>query len=133
MTENQDAFYAQLAFNHRVNKALTYALSAGRTIQTGVQLGLYNQILDYYFARWSAYWDVIRHFTIGTGLFYEDGTQVGGVSEDFIRWGVELNIGRSITKKLSAGLSYRFFDRESDLPNRDYVINSIFLNCTYRF
>ena len=133
LTEDQGAFYGQFTLHHRVNKVLTYALVGGRMIQTGVQLGLYGQNLDYYFLRWSASWNVMRKMTLSTACFFEEGTQTGSFEEDFTRWGLEINLGRLITQKLTAGLGYRFMNRDSSQPLRGYTINSIFLNCAYRF
>ncbi len=133
VTNQQEAIYAQLSFNHRLNKWLTYTLYGGRKFDAGLQWGLFAQNVEYYFAYWNAYWNVISNISLRTGLFYEDGSVSGSLTEDFYRVGTEVGVSRPITQKLTVSLGYRYYYRDSNLPLRDYRVNSIVLNCAYRF
>jgi hypothetical protein len=129
-TTNQfSGFYAQIGLTHRLNQYVTYTLSGGRSIT----FAFYGGAVDLYNALWQANWQIIDQVSIATSLSYEHGTQVGAGAEVFDRWGAGLSLGRPITKKLSGGLAYQFYKRDSDQPGRDYTVNSLSLSFSYIF
>lgn len=67
--ENLDAFYGSLGLQHRVNRIVSYSLEAGRDIQ----IGFSSDVLDLYFARIQASWNLIRKISLSTQLSYEWG------------------------------------------------------------
>jgi hypothetical protein len=121
--------YSELDLNHRVNQYVDYTLSGGRT----VNFAYFGGTVDLYFARWQANWKVLRKIEIGTSFQYDHGTQLSLGGETFDRYGPGLSVGRTITHKLYASLSYQFYWRGSDTPNRDYTDNVLLLNGTYQF
>jgi hypothetical protein len=123
--------YAQIAISHRLNDSVDYMLSGGRTLS----FALYGGTIDLYSARLQVNWKIVQKVNIGTSLDYEHGSQVGSGTETFDRYGAGITLGRTITKKLSGSLGYRFFWRGSDLPGRegDYVVNVASLNLNYAF
>lgn len=126
---NLDAFYGSLGVQHRVNRIVSYSLEAGRDIQ----IGFSSDVLDLYFARLQASWNLIRKISLSTQLSYEWGQETGGAGDKLTRYGGGLGLGRALTEKLGASLSYNFLNRISDTPGRDYWENRVTLSLTYAF
>jgi hypothetical protein len=124
-----NGMYAELDLTHRLNEYVTYTLSGGRTIN----LAFYGGTVDEYYARLSAAWQFLRKMNLGTTLSYEYGTQLSGTPETWDRYGFAINLGRSITSKLSGSLGYQFYLRQSDLPGRSYDLNVLSLSFNYVF
>jgi hypothetical protein len=121
--------YAQIAISHRPNASVDYTLSGGRTLN----FAFYGGTVDMYYARLQANWKIMQKVNIGTSLDYEHGSQVGFGTETFDRYGAGITLGRTLTKKLSGSLGYRFFWRESDLSGQGYTVNVVSLNLHYAF
>jgi hypothetical protein len=124
-----NAAYGSLALQHRVNRILSYSLEAGRDIQ----IGLFSDILDLYYARLQSSWNLIHKLSLTTHLSYEWGKESGGVGDKITRYGGGIGVGRTITEKLSARLSYDLLVRNSDLPGREYLQNRLGLSLSYLF
>ena len=127
--EDFSGVYADVSLKHRLNEYVTYTLSGGRTIQ----LGFYSGTVDLYYARWSANWKLIEKVGVGTTFSYEAGEQFSQSLEEFKRWGAGLNLTRQMGRKISAGLSYQFYSRNSNLDGGDYVANIASLNLNWTF
>jgi len=121
--------YGQLDLTHRVNQYVTQTLSGGRTISVAYAGGT----IDRYFVHWQADWQVLRKISLGTSFSYEHGSQVSGGAETYDQYGPGLTLGKSITEKLSGSLGYQIYWRDSNLPGRNYTVNVVSLNLTYRF
>jgi hypothetical protein len=79
---------------------------------------------------------LVKNLTFNTGLSYENGTQGGTtatttVEENYDWLSGNLGLSHPITKRLIAGLNYRFTIRSSNLPSRDYTQNVVGLRVTY--
>ena len=123
-----NGIYARLGLNHRVNKHLEYNLDAGRSIS----FGFFNGTVDMYSAVLDARWHVFEKLSLGTGFEFEHGTELTSSSETFDRFGPRLSLDRPLTAKMSGALRYQFYHRLSDVAGRDYNINLVTLNITYR-
>lgn len=121
--------YAQLELSHRVNRFVDYALGGGRSIS----FGFFGGTIDLYTARLLANWRVIRDFTLSTGFLYEHGQQLSVDQENFDRFGPSIAIGHRFVENLSTSLSYQYFSRLSDLPDRDYDAHIANLSIRYQF
>jgi len=130
--------YGQVDLQHQLNRFVAYTLSAGRTIN----FGFYANSVDLIFIRLLTNWRIVRKVTIGTSFDFETGSEgiffntrngAGRLPETFNRYGGRLTVGRGITAKASASLSYQFFWRNSNLPGRSYTDNIVSLNFNYRF
>ena len=121
--------YVQLSLNHRLNRLLNYSISGGRTLNTT----FYGGTVVMVDARCALNWNILRNTTVTTSFDYEHGTQFYGTTEIFDRYGPSISLARRITAKLSATLSYQYYWRASDLPDRDYSNNILQLALTYRF
>jgi len=127
-----DAFYVQLSLSHRLNQFINYSLSGGRNVTFGFSGGA----IDLYFATLQGSWNLIRATSLSGGLTYEHGTELAvgtHETETFTRYGANISLGRTLTRKLSASIGYQFFWRESDLANRDYTENIFRLSFAYNF
>jgi hypothetical protein len=124
-----NSFYGSLNLEHRVNQYLSYNLQIGR----GLNAGLFSDTVNQYYARLETDLNVLRRCQIKLGFTYENGTETGGLGENFERYGISARISRPITQKLSASLNYYFWDRFSNLPDRSYTQNQVLLNLTYNF
>jgi hypothetical protein len=129
LAEDFSGVYAQLALRHRVNQYLEYTLSGGRTIT----FAYYGGTVDLWTARWQGTWRVMQQINISSSIEYEHGTELFQGGEVFDRVGLRLSAGRQITQKLGASLAYQIYWRESDLPGRDYVVQTIGLDLRYAF
>jgi len=128
-SKDLNAIYGSLAVQHRVNRIVSYSLEAGRD----VQIGLFSDILDLYFARLQANWNLIHKVSLGTHLSYEWGTESGGAGDEITRYGGGISVGRGLTEKLSARLYYDLLVRNSNLPGREYLQNRVGLSLAYAF
>jgi hypothetical protein len=106
-------------------------LSGGRNIS----YTFYGGTADLYFARLAARWRVLQKIGISTSLDYDGGTQYTGgrTSEDFNRYGGSISLTRAITKKLSSGITYRHYFRDSESRDWSYSVNIVSLNFSYSF
>ncbi len=142
---NSNDFYANFLLSHRVNSVLTHSLSAGHETQLGVNSNYIR--LDY--VRHTANWNILLHTLLTTELFYENGTDSGGVplrapgidplifnpfvAEHIHRYGGALTLGYQLTQHVTLGLRYQYIQKDSDLPLRDYRQNRVSLDGTYSF
>ena len=141
VTSDTSAFYFSLSLSHRVNRILSYSLSAGRS----TDLAAYGQAQSYYFARLTPNWNLFKNYPISTSLWWQQGTQVynntGNGGEDYTQIGLGVTVSRSLTKKLSASLGYQFIQETSsqaskpsaNQSNLNYTENIVDLNLSYQF
>ncbi len=122
--------YADLQVRHEVNQYVDYTLRGGREIS----YALFGGTAEVYFARLSVNWKLLQKITLTTTVDYDGGTQYEAASvEDFSRIGGGIALSRGITEKLSASLGYRYYQRDSNLPERSYGVNVVNLNFNYAF
>lgn len=121
--------YGSLGLTHRVNRIVSYTVDAGRDIQ----IGLFSDILDLYYARLQSNWNLVQKFSLSTRLSYEWGEETGGANDQLTRYGGGISIGRNITEKLRGSLGYDIMVRDSELAGRSYVQNRVLLQLNYAF
>jgi hypothetical protein len=120
-------FYARLGLNHRLNQYLDYDLTGGRNISFGFFAGT----IDLYDAVLQLHWHFFEKLIIETGFQFEHGSQVLFGEEKFDRFGPRVSLRRSISAKMSAGLRYQFFHRDSNQPGGDYEMNLVIASLDY--
>jgi hypothetical protein len=129
------SLYFQFSVSHRVNRFLNYSLSAGRSTESSA----YGQPYDRYFVRLEPSWTLFKNYQLSTPIFWEKGSQLAnqlygsGGSTDYNQYGAGINIGRSITQKLSGTLGYQFVRESSGQSGLNYTANIVSLNFSYRF
>jgi hypothetical protein len=126
---NVDAIYGDLTLTHRPHAKFAYGLSVGRQIQ----LGIYSDTLDLYYARLNQTWYVLRKFNLRTSQFYEHAEESRGNPEILDRFGVGLELSYPLTQKLSAATRYDFVTKDSNLPRANYTQNRLVFELLYRF
>lgn len=129
-SRDTNSYYLNLTIVHRLNRFYDDKLSIGHIDQ----VGLLAQRSKSTYARYSSVWKLNRRFNIGFGLFFEDVEETGGLGgSKYDRYGLTLDTGYQITKKLTAGLSYQFTRKRSDVMTLDYDQNRVALTLSYQF
>jgi hypothetical protein len=121
--------YGQLDITHRVNQFVAYTLSGGRTLN----VAYYGGTIDRYFMHWQANWQILQKVTLGTSFIYEHGTELVAGAETYDQYGPGLSLSRPITAKLTSGLGYQLYWRDSNLAGRNYTVQVVSLSLSYRF
>jgi len=130
LAEDQDAWYADLTLQHRVNEAVSYSLSAGHELR----LGINSDTIEAYYVRPSINWRIVKDVSLTTYASYENGKQPGGlVEEDYDHFGAGFSVGYQLMEKMRTSLNYRWTLRSSDAAGRDYSQNRVGLHLAYRF
>ena len=131
-TSDNTGMYFDLSLQHRVNRFLTYSLSAGRSQDLQAQ----GQPYTTYFVRLMPGWNLIKNYSISTPFWWEQGTQIynqAHTSNTYDQYGGGLNVGRQLTQKLSGMVSYQFIKETANQPDLNYTVNIISLNFSYQF
>ncbi len=140
-TEDVQDFYFSAGLDHELNQFVTHSLTGGREID----LGLFSNFQELYYARYNVIWKIIRDVGLGTYFYYEHGTyptHTGRLSSDLLislpgetydRYGVGVTVTYRLMQKLSANLGYRLTLKDSDTQYRGYTQNALILGLTYRF
>lgn len=132
-TSDTSGLYFSLTLTHRVNRFLSYTLTAGRS----TDLAAYGQAQSYYFTRLNPSYSLFQKYTFSTPIWWQQGTRVynytAGGAADYQQIGLGITVSRSLTKKLSASLGYQFVDETSNQNGLAYTVNIVDLNFTYQF
>jgi hypothetical protein len=126
---DQSGFYFQFLVSHRVNKYVSYSLSANRS----TDYSAYGQPQSYYAVRLEPGWNIFEKFSLSTPVWWQEGSQLGAGGASYDQYGAGITIGRGITKKLSGSLSYQFIKETSGSAGLDYTVNIVNLNLSYQF
>jgi len=124
-----NAIYGDLTLAHRPHEKFGYGLSFGRQIQ----LGIFSDTLDLFYARLHQTWHMLRKVNLRTSQFYEHAEESGANAEILDRFGVGLELGYALTQKLSATARYDFITKDSNFPTENYTQNRLVLELLYRF
>lgn len=133
VTQDNSGLYVSFSLSHRVNQYVNYTLTAGRS----ADLSAYGQAQSYYFVTLSPNWTILNKYSISTPFTWRQATLIynstanSDVNYDQITMG--LSVGRSLTQKLSAGISYQYAKETSGQTPYNYTVNIVSLNFTYRF
>ncbi|AEH45091.1 hypothetical protein Thein_1223 [Thermodesulfatator indicus DSM 15286] len=127
--KDEDGIKFSIAYTKRF-KLTSYSLtgSGGYRYQYGEAQNL--GFTKYYNLSFSVTRKLSKRMSGSTNLFYrwEDN---GTLSKH--TYGASLNLNRTLTKKLTASLSYSYREVKSDDPADEYKVNSIFLKINYMF
>jgi opacity protein-like surface antigen len=134
--ENQDSsdyqgWFAYLNLSHRLNSRITHGLSMGHE----ARLGLMSNYTDVTYVRYTAAWQMNSKLSAAFDGLYEDSResdiQLG--PEDAQRYSVGLGLTYTVNSKMTLGLRYRFSQKDSNLPRRDYYQNVVSADLNYNF
>jgi hypothetical protein len=123
------AIYFDLSLRQRPGPKLTHTLAIGRRVQAGIQ----SDLLDLWYANYSADLLLLRKTSLATSLSFEHASLPGTQQETLDRYGFGLSLGRPITRHTSASLSYQLYFKDSDVENRGYLQNRLVLEVRYTF
>jgi hypothetical protein len=132
VASDDTGLYFSLSLSHRVNRFLSYTLSAGRS----TDLSAYGQAQSYYFVRVDSNWNIFNHYVISTPVWWQQGTRVYNTTAgaaDYEQIGLGLSVTRALTQKLSASISYQFVKETSNQSDLTYSDNIVDLNLLYQF
>lgn len=137
-----NSYYVSFGVNDQITDYLSQNLSVLRSIQLGLNQGSsYVQQLG---ITYSLTWAITKHINLTATGGYDDGNQplvLGyqfGVipieaTENYQAYSGALGAGWQLTGHLSAGLSYTYTRRDSNLPGRNYSDNSVSAQINYTF
>jgi len=129
LSQEMTALYFQFSVSHQVSEHVSYSLSAGRSVDFA-----YNgQAYDRLYVRLNPDWNVVRKWSIGTPVWWEQGTQVGLGTLTYTQFGAGFTVGRALTQKLSAQLHYQWIWEAASQASFNYTANIAGLNLTYQF
>ncbi len=129
---NYNGWYASLTVAQRLNQYWTHSLTVGRE----ARLGLEVNFSEYEYVRYLAQWQINPRLSANFDAFVEHDDESGGLaqnSERSSRWGGGAGLIWRLGNKLTTDLRYRYVNKNSDLPLRDYYQNSILVDVTYTF
>jgi hypothetical protein len=130
----QDNGYGDLTIRHEVNERLSYSLSGGREVRAGLYFARAVELVEVDYIRFQGQWGFVREMTIATPLFYQWTRETGSTRDERSeQFGAGLRLTRQIGQKTVVGLQYQHVRRDSNLPDRDYSMNSVQLNVAHRF
>jgi len=133
VTRDSSGFYLSASLSHRVNQHVNYTLSAGRS----TDLSAYGQAQSYYFVSVEPNWNFFRKYSVSTPISWRKGTQVYNTTVnnqlDYEQIQLGLTVNRSLTKKLSVGISYQFVEETASELSLNYTVNIVGLNFSYQF
>ena len=133
VTQNGSGLYFSFTLTHRVNQYVNYNLAAGRS----TDLSAYGQAQNYTFVSVSPNWNLFEKFTVSTPVAWRQGTRVNnnttGSSADYQQFQLGLTVGRGLTEKLSASVSYQFVRETSGEASLNYTVDIVSLNLNYKF
>jgi hypothetical protein len=127
-----ESYYLGLDVNHRLTDFITHGLTVSRDVQQGVNRGsTYTEQLR---ARYFVSWAMTRHVSLSADFFYEHGKEPQfGVVEEYDRLGSGAGVRWQATRYATVALNYRFTNKDSNFPTRDYQQNAVILTASYQF
>jgi hypothetical protein len=128
-TTDQSGYYLSLNMNHELNRNVTYSLSGGREVYSGV----YSALVETWYGNLDFTLHLVRGLALTTGMRYENSTQPGTtVNTTYDRFGARAGLLYSLARNLDGSLQYQYWIRQSVTPFYDYNQNRLELTLTYR-
>lgn len=124
--------YFSAAVTHQIHEKINYTLSFSRTVNLAFFGGSY-EINSF---RLTPTWNVIRKVGLSTPIYYERWSQVdvpGRRGDQFDLFGAGFMLTKALSEKLSSTMSYQFIQKNSQMSNSGYTMNTLTLSFSYRF
>jgi hypothetical protein len=131
LSGTQDGWYADLTFDHQVNKYFIHHLSLGHELQ----LGLLGDEAEVYYANYTASWKVNTFLNLALTLGYQDADEHGALVEvsNYSMFSAGVQASFPITKSISGAVLYQFNDKFAQDDAQSYEQNEVGVNLTYQF
>ena len=129
-TGNASNPYFYFGVSNELNRFFTHSLSASFQTEPSYE----SNFVQAFNVGYGFNWILIRNWSLGGGIFYENGTESPGPeSEDFNRVGANVGLGYQVTKNLVASLYYRVISKGSTVLSDSYNQQIFGLNLNYNF
>lgn len=125
-----NTFYAQLEWRHRLNRHLRYQLSAGQDNQIGMSA---NNLESTYFST-LVHFTFLRKMDLTSHLWTRFSEESLGAFQERFTWlRTGVSVGYHPARHWTTQFSYFFTTKDSELPNRDYRQNAVYLDLNWHF
>jgi hypothetical protein len=129
-TGNASNPYFYFGVSNELNRFFTHSFSASFQTEPSYE----SNFLQAFNVGYSFNWILIRNWSLGGGVFYQNGTESPGPeSEDFNRVGANVGLGYELTKNLVASLYYSVISKGSTVLADGYNQQIFGLNLNYNF
>ena len=120
--------------SHRLNKWLTYSIAAGRS----TDLASFGQAQNRLYIQFNPTWTLTKNYSIGTPVSWQKGSSVNSIvgandSDNYTQYTMGINLGRTLTEKLSGSIAYQFVDESGSGGAATYTATIISLSFNYQF
>jgi hypothetical protein len=126
-----NGFYARLQLRHRLNAYWTETLDVGHE----TQIGLVTNFTETTYVRYNANWRINSRLSLTFTGFYEHAKDSAAptLSERINWYGASGIFAYDLSRKIHLTAGYRFTNRDSDLPDRNYDSNEVLFGVGYTF
>jgi len=129
-SSNIDSFNGSAGITHRINDALTEAVSFGREYLPG----LTSNYTDRIYANYTPSWHATSLFDLAPQFWWESLQDSGAtVRQTSTRFGAALNIGFTLTQHSTLSLDYAYVTKSSNQSVLNYSQNVLSLGLNYKF
>ena len=129
-TGNASNPYFYFGVSNELNRFFTHSFSASFETEPSYE----SNFLQAFNVGYGFNWILIRNWSLGGGIFYQNGTESPGPeSEDFNRVGANVGLGYQLTKNLVASLYYSVITKGSTVLADSYNQQIFGLNLNYNF
>jgi hypothetical protein len=132
-TSNYSGWFGNIPISQRLNQYWTHSLSAGHK----ARLGLEVNFSEYDYVRYLSQWQINPRLSAGFEAILEEDNESGTIqaqdAELARRWGAGVTLSWRLGPKLTAGLQYHYWNKNSDLALRSYYQNSVSVDLNYQF
>ena len=123
------SWYAGIEANHQLTKYVTHGLTASREASQGINLN--SEFMELLSVRYFLSWAFYRHARFTGDFLYEHGSEPQ--TEEYDRFGFGAGLNYQLLRRLSAGVLYRLYNKDSDFNSFDYRQNGVTLSVGYQF
>ena len=129
-TGNASNPYFYFGVANELNRFYTHSFSASFESEPSYE----SNFVQAFNLGYSFNWILIRNWSLGGGVFYQNGTESPGPeSEDFNRVGANVGLGYQVTKNLVASLYYSVISKGSTVIADSYNQQIFGINLNYNF
>ncbi len=129
-TSSLESYYGSAGITHRINSALSEAVSFGREYIPG----LTSNYTDRIYANYTPKWRATSLFNIAPQFWWEHLQDSGGIiNETSTRFGAALNLGFTLTEHATVNFGYNYVNKNSNLKSLSYSQDVLTLGLNYQF
>jgi opacity protein-like surface antigen len=126
---NNSSYYLLFSVDNRLNDFYSQRFAFSHTTEPGYDTNYY----DLYYMEYAGNWRATPSLCFDPRLLFEHYTTSGSGSETANVFGAEIGTRYMLTPSVTLGLSYRFYDKVSNISANSAYQNSIMFNIYYSF